>query len=301
MLRSHALIFASLLSGCITRPLVMPTPPRTPLLAYKQYRLGVLDFGKAAPSERHPSDRVGPTVSGPSRIFTQLARELNPLTAAEPPRYTFFDHGTLQAGGPLTAQNAYKQYKLDAYLTGTVRTGDRCYDLRLVNAVSQEIISSYPGYCEGEEAKVTNQLITEPLKNPGVAVVSSVQGQFVIINRGYDKLKSMRSGMMARLLAGGDTLLAISSRVSKAEPQTPESMIEKSKFQREDIRLRVRNFTQVDPSRVPERIKLRRPGIPEIVEEIVGEIYVASVEKEYSIGILFNGDYALPGDLVVFK
>lgn len=297
---SMVLVFAGLLTGC-TRPILMPTPARPPLLTAKEYRLGVIDFGKAAPSDTHPSDRVGPTVTGPSRIFTHLARELNPVPAAEPPRYTFFDHGTLRAGGPLNEQNAYKAHQLDAYLTGTVRTGDHCHDLRLVNAVSHAIISSYAGYCEGEESTVAGRLIIDPLKNPGVAVVSSVKGTVIVINRGYDKLKAMRSGMMARLVAGGDTLLAIASRADRAQPQTPEAMIASSGRQRELVRQRVRAFTGVDPAQVPVRSKLRRGEIGEIVEEVVGEIYIASVEREYSIGILFQGDYALPGDLVVFK
>lgn len=34
---------------------------------------------------------------------------------------------------------------------------------------------------------------------------------------------------------------------------------------------------------------------------VVGEVYILSVEDDFCTGVLFSGDYALPGDHVVFK
>ena len=34
---------------------------------------------------------------------------------------------------------------------------------------------------------------------------------------------------------------------------------------------------------------------------VVGEIYIVSVEDQYSVGVLYRGSYAIPGDTVFFK
>ena len=35
--------------------------------------------------------------------------------------------------------------------------------------------------------------------------------------------------------------------------------------------------------------------------DVVGSVYIVSVEPEYSIGVFYGGDYAQPGDEVEFK
>lgn len=296
-------LLLAMFPGCApVRPLVSPLRPRTPLLVSRALRVGILDFGRAgSPEGQHA--RVTATVSAASQLFTALAKRTTDM-----PRFTLFDHGNLRSGGPLTEGNAGRPpFELDVLLTGTLlsptdQQAGACYDVRLINAVSNELIRSYGRYCPdqakgGTSAENLADGIAK-LEQGSQATVTSVQGRMVIIDKG--RKSNVLRGTVARLVAGGDTMLSL-HKVQGRATEAAERLRETAP-RRKEMRERVMRYSGAAQEPTLERMTIELQGHEErLIEEVVGEIYIAAVEENHSVGVLFRGEYALRGDLVFFK
>jgi hypothetical protein len=196
-------------------------------------------------------------------------------------RFNIFDGGNIRIGDgkePINETTA-KNHNIDGYLTGTitgVTSSQVCFDARLVNANNHEVLyaqSSCVNY-RGQLATGSPdrsgirrfaQDVSRAIKKVSHAKVLSADGQVVFISKG--KSAGVIRGMDAYIVATGDSVATAS------------------------IHQTVEEQTGVDPG------ALSTSKAP----VVVGHIYVIEVHKDYCLGWLYRGDYALPGDTVYFK
>jgi curli biogenesis system outer membrane secretion channel CsgG len=252
----------SALAACGTYmvPLVAPQHSRERMLVQREFRLGTFNFGRAG-GDTH---ELGSVV--PAMLLTALR---------EGGRFAIYEGGNIRSTGePVNEHNA-SDY-MDGYLSGTFTTLDNeraCLDLRVSNAVTQEVLYSKPvcipvtvdGRVDRDTVKRIAEEITLVIKQIGNGKVTSSDARMVFCNKG--RQAGVRRGMVAYIVGTADTV---------TDPT---------------IHREVQRYTGVDPA------ELVTVGTP----IIVGEMYVVSVEDEYSVGLLHKGDYVLPGDTVFFK
>ena len=249
-------------------PLVAPVTPRRRLLRSGNFRLGVLDFG-SSDKEGQPGQNVYLTKAIPAMLATELKSA---------GRFAVHEGGGIRAsGGAMAEQSAHEV--VDGYVSGTVTSetaAETCFDVRLSNAFTQEIlyaksacipVTRGAGTAAPDRAAVKRVAdeLSRAVKEVGNARVTAVDSKFVFISKGSES--DVLPGMVAILVATGDA------------------------SQSADRHKEIHLMTKVDP----EAFDSAKVAV------IIGEIAIVSVEKDYSVGVLYNGDYALPGDTAFFK
>jgi hypothetical protein len=245
-------------------PTPTPSPARARMLVQKQFRLGTLDFG---------GSEIGDAL--PAMLLTEL-RALG--------RFSVKEGGGIRTGrgdaslGAALSEKTASEY-VDGYLSGTITSRDAqqvCFDVRLSNAVNHEVLFA-KSTCAPLQSAADTMLpdrdaikrladeITRAIKQVGHGKVTAVDGELVFIDKGADA--DVMPGMVAYVVGTGDSV---------SEPA---------------IHMSVKDYTGIDPAQL----------VGAATPVVVGTVYIASVEKEYSVGLLFLGDYALPGDTVFFK
>ena len=266
-MRTRSLVRACLLavSACATtlRPITSPQQPRQRLVLQREFRLGTFDFGKIAGDVNELSNVI------PAMLLTEL-RDVG--------RFAIYEGGNIRSdspGGELLNEANASQY-VDGYLSGTLTTfsGQQvCFELRMSNAVTHEVLYAR-AMCVAVEGgihvdrgaiKRIAEEITRAIKQVDNGKVTGVDGQLVFCDKGADM--GVSRGMVAYIVGTADTA---------HEPE---------------IHKEVQQYTGVDPA------GLATIGAP----VVVAEMYIVSVEKAYSIGIVYKGSYVLPGDTVFFK
>lgn len=261
---------SSLLAACgpgLLPPVLAPAARRSRLVRSSSFRLGVLDFGSGGEGTGAESS-VHLTKAIPAMVATELK-----LGA----RFAVHEGGGIRAGGGAIHESAAHNF-VDAYMSGTVTAESAtqaCFDLRITNAFTHEVIfaksacvplTRSPGITPDRAAiKRVAEEITRAIKEVGNAKVTAVDGQFIFVNKGAEA--DVLPGMVAIVIATGDASVV------------------------EDRHRQVQALTKVNPASFDSAK----------VQVIIGEIAIVSVEKTYSVGLLHQGDYALPGDTVFFK
>ena len=242
-------------------PLVSPQTPRERIHTQREFRLGTFDVGEAIGDRRE----LGKVL--PAMLLTEQR---------DGSRCAIYEGGNIRAqstSAPLDEGNASKY--VDGYLSGTftsVAGGQACLDLRLSNAVTHEVLYARPVCIAIEDTGVDRSAvkriaeeIARAIKQVGNGKVTSADDRIVFCNKGQEA--GVSRGMVAYIVSTGDTV---------RHPKLHEA---------------VQRYTGVDPA------QLATIGTP----VIVGEMYIVAVYKEYSVGLLYRGSYALPGDTVFFK
>lgn len=263
---SVMVVFVTMVSlfGCdhYRPPLMLPNSPRTPFVNLKRFRLALLNFGEG-----------------------QLAQALPAvlLTALEQTgRFTVFEGGGIRTSGDkfkdAAITEATARESVDGYLSGTITSESAtevCFDIRLENAVNHAVMftrATCTKYRSGNgvmvpERDAINRLadeVSRSIKQIGHARVTSVDSRVIYLNKGSSA--GVVEGMVAYLVASAETVTD------------------------NQIHLSVFKYTGIDPSSVSSDGAL-----------VVGNLYIIAVEDKYSVGWLYDGDYALPGDSVFFK
>ncbi len=256
-------------------PVPFPEGPRSTMVVQKTFRIGTLDFG-AECGDDDCDGKLNKAI--PAALLTELKQT---------GRFSVYEAGAIRVDGLFAEGNAHAI--VDAYLSGKItrKTAEEvCFDVWLSNANSHEVLYAQTtcakvtgataatggddekpqkpgtaGDVDREGIKLLAQEIARSIKQVGSAQVTSVSGQLVYVNKGQKS--DVMPGMVAYLVATGDTT------------------------KDETIHTKVEAYTGVQPAGLPA--------------EVVGQIYIVSVEGEHSVGKLFAGDYALPGDTVFFK
>jgi hypothetical protein len=243
-------------------PLVSPQPARTRISAEPEFRLGAFDFGRAAGE----GSELGNII--PAMLLTELRNG---------GRFSIYEGGNIRSDEqyePLSEKNA-KTY-LDGYLSGTitlVTAQQACFELRISNAVNYEVLYGRNACIPmGDKRQMDRgavkriaEDIERALKKIGYGKVMSSDGKVVFLDKGSQS--GVTRGMVACIVASGDSV---------SDPE---------------IHRAVQSYTQAQSERL----------LTSDARMVVGEIYVTAVEKEYSVGVLYNGEYVLPGDSVFFK
>lgn len=269
-------LLATLVTGCARNtnlpPIPYPNDARERHVVHRLFRVGALDFGTR--SEGVPD--VSLAAALPSMLLTELQGTS---------RFTVHDGGGIRVGGNLAAmtEDTAKEY-VDAYLSGTITSltaTDVCFDVRLSNAVNHAVLFTRsactkvsieagppaPLKIHPERAALTllAQDIARAIKPIGSARVIAADGHLVFIDKGQES--DVMPGMVAYIVATGEA-------ANQAE-----------------LHRDVQTYAAIDTATVG--------GIS--LPVIVGEVYIASVESNYSVGYLYLGDYAMPRDTVYFK
>lgn len=251
-------------------PPAIPVAPRARLVRPGQFRLGVLDFGTS-------NTNVGPSVFK----LVDPAKAIPALLAAElkkGKRFSVHEGGGIRVGGGAMAETVALDY-VDAYVNGTLVSdapAETCFELRVHNAVNHEVLFARNA-CVGAQRSDTTYVpdraavtrladeVSRAIKEVGNAKVTAVEGKLVYIDKGADS--DLMRGMVATVTATGDAT------------------------QNEKTHEAIMRLTGVNPA------TLRSAREP----VIVGMIYLFNVQRDYSVGVLYAGDYAIPGDTVDFR
>ncbi len=247
-------------------PLVNPQQQRPRILFQREFRLGTLAFGKIAGDTRELGTAI------PAMLLTELR---------DGGRFAIYGGGRISSAKleftkelPLNEENA-SDY-VDAYLSGTLTSvsgQQTCLDLRLSNAVTQEVLYARTvcvaiasdGRVDRAAIKRIAEEIARAVKQVGHGKVISADGQLVFCDKGAQA--GVSRGMVAYLVGTGDTV---------HDPA---------------VHREVQHYTGADPA------QLATATTP----IVVGEMYIVSVEDQYSVGVLYKGSYAIPDDTVFFK
>lgn len=246
----------------LVMPLAATQQPRQRLVVEREFRLGTFDFGRASGDGGDLSNII------PAMLATELRANA---------RFSIYEGGNIRSDEQnelLNEKNA-KNY-LDGYLSGTITLASpqqTCFEVRLSNAVSYEVLYSRSscvalgerGQVDRSAVKRIAEEIERAVKKIGYGKVTSSDGKMVFFDKGTRS--GVSRGMVAYIVATGDTVADV------------------------DVHRAVQSYTETEPSR------LATAAVP----VVVGEIYVSAVEEEYSTGILYNGEYVLPGDTIFFK
>ena len=264
----------AMIAACVHNdlPLVNAQRPRPRIQLQREFRLGTFDFGKIA-GDTH---ELGITI--PAMLLTELR---------DGGRFAIYEGGNIRTSGrvlsvtgdqtkgfPLNEGNAHEY--VDGYLSGTLTSftnQQACFDLRLSNALTQEVLYARTvcvaiandGRVDRPAVKRIAEEIARAVKQVGNSKVTSADGALVFCDKGAEA--GVARGMVAYVVGTGDTV------------QDPE------------IHQAVQRYTDADPA----QLAIATTPI------VVGEIYIISVEDRYSVGVLYRGDYAIPGDTVFFK
>lgn len=258
------LLFAFIgLYGCATVPTPAPLPARKRLIPYEKLRIGVLEF-----SSPYGDKDYGKTY--PAFLVKEL-RKTNRFLIKE------------VAGFGGKVEGSGDKY-LDMYISGNIRSISReaCAEVHLVNAQNHEVIAAFSpcGLTELDNtvAAIAKLFLKEKdgdagagdaaNKRGGITLgsIASVDGDVVVINIGSKNL--IKRGMVASIHAKGEFVDAQNVALRKA--------LLAYAGEAKDL---ARHF----------------------YNDVVGSLYVISVEPDYSIGVFYGGDYVVPGDEVEFK
>lgn len=263
--RSFVPTFLLALSACgsTLRPLASPQQPRQHFVLQREFRLGMFDFGRIAGDPDELSNAI------PAMLLTELR---------DGGRFAIYEGGNIRSDNPgneLLNEGNASQY-VDGYLSGTLTARSdqqACFDFRMSNAVSHEVLyaRSVCVAINGERqvdrgaVKRIAEEIARAVKQVGNGKVTSAEGRIVFCDKGAEA--GVSRGMVAYIVGTADSV---------RDPK---------------IHNEVRENTGVDPA-----------GLARIATPVViGEMYVVSVEKRYSVGLLYKGRYVMPGDTVFFK
>jgi curli biogenesis system outer membrane secretion channel CsgG len=272
-----ALVLGVLLFSCTKQaqpPVPLPSKARARFYVPKQFRLATFDFGRRAASAQN--EKGAPTSTGgleaaiPAILLTELR---------ESGRFLVYEGGNIRGNGGEALNEKTASEFVDGYLSGTITSEFKdkvCFDVRLQNAHNHEVLfakNMCAGYSssanlmqpEREAIKRVAEEISRVIKQVSYGQVVSADGHLVFVNKG--KKHDVGRGMVAYLVSTGDS------------------------FRDPNVHTLVRDYTGVDPA----------AGAAGSTPVVVGEIYIVSVEDDFSIGLLFKGDYALPKDTVFFK
>jgi hypothetical protein len=233
--------------------------PRIPM--DREFRLAAFDFGARV-------DETGDLVNViPAMLLTELRNGK---------RFAVYEGGNIrlvERNASLEEGNAKDH--VDGILSGTISTVTAtqiCFDLRLSNAVSYEVLYSRSVCVPAVDRRPVDRAalrrvaeeVERSIKRIDYGKVTSADGEMVICDKGSDA--GVMRGMVAYVVASGDTVQDLA------------------------IHKRVHEYTGPHEGTQPATAPV-----------VVGELYVVSVEKDYSVGLLRRGSYMLPGDTVFFK
>lgn len=258
-------------------PIAIPAKVREPLITGKKFRVAALDF------ESPGTDKDQLSASLPAMLLTELANY---------GRFAVFEAGNLRRGRQeeILSEQSAKDH-VDGYLSGTITNrrvgsdgrGRVCVDVRLSNAQNHEILVAEQACSEASfSANGTRwverralvslaETISSKIPDPGGLQVLAAEGKLVTINQGCvapGHPQCLLRGMVAYLEASG----------GRSEKDSFRAEVEALTGARRDAQ---------DPWTLNP--------------QIVGEMYVVSVEADHAIAVLYRGDYAVPGDTVHFK
>jgi hypothetical protein len=268
-----SMLLAVATGGCMhltTPPTPLPGGARPPIVIQKQFKVAALAF------EVHRA--VEPEIATfgnaiPAMIVTELRAQS---------RFSIYEGGGIRVQGkneaPVTEEKA--SLFVDAYLSGTITSLEPeqvCFDVRLSNAVNHEVLFARAMCAKVQQAAAPKKSfsvdrdairrladdLARSIKQIGSGTVTSADGKLVFINKGAKS--DVMPGMVAYIVGTGDS--SSDSAVNQAAEQ----------------------YTGVSAASANQ------------APTVVGELYVVSVEDSRSVGVLYKGDYALPGDTVFFK
>lgn len=259
------------LGGCMPSkqpPVPSPLMPRARLLRPSQFRIGVLDFGSSA-NDTDQKHNVAPAKALPAMLASELKKG---------GRFSVHEGGGIRAGGGAISEQQALQH-VDAYVSGTIVSEsdkETCFEVRLANAESHEILFA-KNACVGvtrsdttyapDRAAMTRlaEELSRTVKEVGNAKVTAVDGRLIYLDKGEDA--DIMRGMVAVVTATGDATTD------------------------DKLHTAVAKYTKV----TPDKLKSAKEPV------IVGALYIVSVEKDYAIGVLYDGDYVVPGDTLFFR
>ena len=278
------LLLSILSAACIPHrtgmpPIVSPGRVRQTLVVGKQFRVVVFDFGSKDDSKQENNAYLERAL--PAMILSSLKKETVGPRDHQIPRFAVYDAGIARRNQAIIEEKNANEFA-DAYLTGTIvgrRTDEVCFEARLANAVNHEVLfvaatptcaklkpgdaGAHPKIAEAAIVALAAE-ITKAVLTIEKAKILSADGKLVVVDKGSDA--GVLAGMPAYIVDTG---------VATADPAVAKLVGEYST--------------------VPEAESVER------APAIIGEIYVLSVERKHCLGLLFRGDYALPGDSVYFK
>ena len=272
-----ALFALFLVASCVKQqqpPIPLPAKARARFYVPKQFRLATFDFGRRGASAQNDKGSTTSTGGLETAIPAILLTELR-----ETGRFLVYEGGNIRGtGGEALNEKSAAEY-VDGYLSGTITSEYKdkvCFDVRLENAHNHEVLfakNMCAGYVsaantmqpERDAIKRVAEEISRVIKQVSYGQVISADGNLVFVNKG--KKHDVVRGMVAYLVSTGDS------------------------FRDPSVHHLVQEYTGVDPA----------GAVIGHTPVVIGEIYVVSVEEDYSLGVLFKGDYALPKDTVFFK
>jgi len=266
-----SMLLAVATGGCMhltTPPTPLPGGARPPIVIQKQFKVAALAFEVQAEPE---ITTFGSAI--PAMIVTELRGQS---------RFSIYEGGGIRilgkSGAPVTEEKASSL--VDAYLSGTITSLEPeqvCFDVRLSNAVNHEVLFARAMCAKVQQALAPKKSfwvdreairrladdLARSIKQIGSGTVTSADGKLVFINKGAKS--DVMPGMVAYIVGTGDS--SSDSAVNQAAEQ----------------------YTGVGAASANQ------------APTVVGELYVVSVEDSRSVGVLYKGDYALPGATVFFK
>jgi hypothetical protein len=271
------------LAGCVPMlgvpPIAPPGHVRQTLHTGKRLRIVVLDFG-AKPETNADTEKAALERTIPAMMLAELKKAREFSDPSEPTeRFEVYDGGIeRRQKAEIEEGNAHEV--ADAYLTGTLlsrKEGKVCFEVRLVNAVNYQVLT-----VRSACARVRNeQAGTDPVEpEPVMAIIDEIGRA----------MQPLQAGTV--LSADGKLLIVNRGRALGVLPGRIAYLVDRG---------------IADPDKNVTTWVHRYASIPAFENEvrapapIVGELYVLSVEKDYSVGLLYKGDFAVPGDVVQFK
>ena len=254
-------------------PIPTPSAGRERVIAQKLFRIGALDFGTRSES----SADVSLAAALPAILLTHLH---------ETGRFSVHEGGALRTGDSAPMTEGRAKEIVDGYLNGTITSlsgTEVCFDIRLSNAVNHAVLfarttctkvtmeasagAGAPLKIQPDRSavKLLADDVARAIKQIGSARVVSSDGGLVFIDKG--QTAGVMPGMVAYVVGTGEAV---------ADPA---------------IHRNVQAYSTADAARLAS---LATPVV-------VGEVYIMSVEPNYSVGVLYTGAYAVPRDTVFFK
>lgn len=275
-------MFSSACSTTDLPPLPTPTRARPTIVVRTEFRVGVFDFFPQDDGEKGTDSQLGANSMVLAAVSSMLLTELRDLG-----RFSVYQGRNVDVHlkgptvGAETLNESTASNYVDAYLTGALTGLDAskvCFDFRLSNAWTHEVLYSL-GACIPSSKQVGGgfeidrssvrrvaEELSRSVRRVGNGRVTAVDGNLVEIDKGAEA--GVQRGMFGYLSATGN---------SQKNP---------------DVHDQVRAYTALDS---------RELLLGGAFETLVGELYIVSVEREASMGLLIKGGYGLPGDTVFFK
>lgn len=267
------ILLLPILLGCATNqaavpPVLEPSGARGTLVTNQRFSLVALDFG----TENDARGRLTQTL--PAMLLTELNRY---------GRFAVHEAGGIRRSEAEEAFSEKNASELaDAYLSGTIISdtgGKACFELRLANSQNHEIlyadahcvdVSTHDGQVSVKRENVTALARQVSDSIPQISArgkVVEAEDGLLTIDFQLGPKQVMPRGMVGLLLATGDS----------PGDRAGEKMV------REYARIPVNDFN--GPEHSP----------------VVGSVYVVSVQGNRCQAVIYQGEYGVPGDEILFK